>query len=208
MFILFLYSVVLMFALVFIVFGDDLLAGACGAGRYWLVWFLLRVGVRHRWSVFNDPLLAAVRGGHVGVCGLLIDNGFDVMRKYNPSFSTIVHVSATLDDVGVMGLLVERGADVNVRDKNGRGPLHWAAVHGRLEVVKYLVGVGASVDHVDGSGWSPLLLAAVHGHLRVVEFLLECGADPFVRDGEGRSVWDFLGGRAEALFRDSVRALS
>ena len=34
---------------------------------------------------------------------------------------------------------MERGIKLDVRDKQGRHPIHWAAVHGRLDNVKLLV---------------------------------------------------------------------
>lgn len=42
--------------------------------------------------------------------------------------------------------LVELGASLDCRDKQGRGPLHFAAAHGRAEVARFLWSRGAEVD--------------------------------------------------------------
>jgi uncharacterized protein len=57
--------------------------------------------------------------------------------------------------------------------------LHFAAIHGKLEIVKYLVMKGLDInEHSDStsSGFTPINAAASKGHLEVVQYLLSCGA--------------------------------
>ena len=58
---------------------------------------------------------------------------------------------------------------------NTRTALHWAAMFGQLEVVKYLLEkVGAEVNVKDNQwGWTALHRAASGGHLEVLKYLLE-----------------------------------
>lgn len=42
--------------------------------------------------------------------------------------------------------LLEMGAALDAKDKQGRGPLHFAAAHGRAGVVQFLWSRGAEVD--------------------------------------------------------------
>jgi len=65
----------------------------------------------------------------------------------------------------------------DVKDNYGWTPLHWAAMNGHLEVVKYLVENGADVNAKDNNGFTPLSLAAWKGSLNVVKYLFENGAD-------------------------------
>jgi len=46
-------------------------------------------------------------------------------------------------------LLLREGATVDVTDKHGRTPLHWAAYMGHDDVIHDLVQAGANVNAVD-----------------------------------------------------------
>jgi hypothetical protein len=57
--------------------------------------------------------------------------------------------------------------------------LHFAAIHGKLEIVKYLVEQGLDVNtrsESGSSGYTAINAAASKGHLEVVRYLLSCGA--------------------------------
>lgn len=61
-----------------------------------------------------------------------------------------------------------------------RTPLHWAAQHGHVEVVRTLIDNGANVNARDVFGRTPLHLAV--SHPRVIALLLEAGANVDARD--------------------------
>ncbi|OVA06698.1 Tetratricopeptide TPR-1 [Macleaya cordata] len=68
---------------------------------------------------------------------------------------------------------------MSFKDDNGRGALHFAAVEGKLNVLKYLIDeLKLDVDMKDGKGEAPLLHATIGGHLSTVAYLLEKGANP------------------------------
>ena len=56
-------------------------------------------------------------------------------------------------------------------------PLHMAALHGHLDVVKILLDVGTEPNMADVFGQTPLYLARHSGHKEVVKILLDGGAD-------------------------------
>jgi hypothetical protein len=80
---------------------------------------------------------------------------------------------------------VEKGADVKAVDKVGYTPLHWAAIYGKLDVVKYLVEKGTDVKAADKDGYTRLHLAAINGNLDVVKYLVEKSADVKAADKDG-----------------------
>jgi ankyrin repeat protein len=78
-------------------------------------------------------------------------------------------------------LLIGAGANVNAQNGWLRSPLHYAAEHGRRNVVHYLIKQGAEVNLIDWHKHTPLHFATMRGHRSVVKCLLEAGADPQAR---------------------------
>uniref|UniRef100_A0A8D2JKF9 Sosondowah ankyrin repeat domain family member C n=1 Tax=Varanus komodoensis TaxID=61221 RepID=A0A8D2JKF9_VARKO len=92
--------------------------------------------------------------------------------------------------------------------------LHWAAKHGRHELLALLVNFAhrhrlpVNINARTSSGYTALHLAAVHGHLEVVKLLVGAyDADVDIRDYSGRKASHYLGqGTAEEV-RSLVGAL-
>jgi ankyrin repeat protein len=87
-------------------------------------------------------------------------------------------------------LLRLNGADLDVRGRYGRNPLHGAANSGNLEVVRKLIEYNpAYINAGDEGGQRPLLFASAGGrHFKdcsVHQLLLEHGADINVQDQLG-----------------------
>jgi ankyrin repeat protein len=62
----------------------------------------------------------------------------------------------------------------------GETPLHWAAIEGRSDAVRFLAGLGANVDSRDDGGDTPLVSAVYLEQIEVLELLLSLGANPNV----------------------------
>lgn len=83
--------------------------------------------------------------------------------------------------LALVAQLVKFGADVNIA-KNGGTPLHSAAWHGDLGLVKYLLRAPApgkrALLNTLWQGKTPLCVAAERGHEALVTYLLSQGAKP------------------------------
>jgi ankyrin repeat protein len=91
-----------------------------------------------------------------------------------------------LDDV--VAALIKRGADVN---KTGWTPLHYAATHGHLNVMKQLLEAHAYIDAESPNGTTPLMMAAHYGTPAAVKLLLESGADTTLKNQQNLTAVDF-----------------
>ena len=163
------------------------------------------------------PLHYAVDYGYEKLIEFLLRHGADPNAKDNGGY-TPLHISAFEGHpsfpVVPLGsdseqpetymreakLLIKSGADVNMKDKGGRTPLHAAVSNNRIDFVRLLLESGADPNakckHLyiapDGgllpaSEVTPLHIAANEGYEDLVKLLLESGADPTARDSLGRT---------------------
>mmetsp|Transcript_59475 Transcript_59475/g.125993 ORF Transcript_59475/g.125993 Transcript_59475/m.125993 type:complete len:337 (-) Transcript_59475:201-1211(-) len=106
-------------------------------------------------------------------------------------------------------LLTEAGANPNAtapNDDNGFTPLHWAALYGHLEVVRFLAGKGALVNARNRRGLAPLHVAVDFDRCTVIEFLVgQASADPNLPDRKGKSPMRYAEGkpRIAKVLRDA-----
>lgn len=87
------------------------------------------------------------------------------------------------------GGLFTRAVDVNVRDKDGRTPLHYAAENGHIAVIRMFSERHAILNVKDRDGRTPLHGAAGAGQIEAVRVLLSLGASVNVEDGRGNTAF-------------------
>ncbi|XP_067419733.1 ankyrin repeat domain-containing protein SOWAHC [Emydura macquarii macquarii] len=92
--------------------------------------------------------------------------------------------------------------------------LHWAAKHGRQELLAMLVNFAhkhqlpVNINGRTSGGYTALHLAAMHGHLEVVKLLVGAyDADVDIRDYSGRKASQYLSESATEEMRSLVGAL-
>jgi ankyrin repeat protein len=98
---------------------------------------------------------------------------------------TAVHVAAAASDPAIIRALVERGGRVDVANRRGAQPLHYAVdgagpasePDAQRETVAVLIGLGASPNTMDKNGTTPLLRAIRNRNAPAVQELLDRGAD-------------------------------
>ena len=85
---------------------------------------------------------------------------------------TLLHVASKRNnEPDIIDLLVKSGANVNAQDAEGFTPLHMAAIHGNLEIVKKLVDLEAEVNIITTDGKTAAELARLNEELEIEEYL-------------------------------------
>ena len=133
--------------------------------------------------------LKRVKGGVIKVAdfGDILRTGFGkdppegttdkILKEYDFQFkeipdTTLLHIaSEQINEPEIIDLLVKSGANVNAQDAEGFTPLHMAAIHGNLKIVKKLVDLEADVNIVTTDGKNAAELAHLNEELEIEEYL-------------------------------------
>ncbi|MCF0039816.1 ankyrin repeat domain-containing protein [Dyadobacter fanqingshengii] len=109
-----------------------------------------------------------------------IEKGSNPSQFNNNMFDPVVlAINAGAPNPTIEYLLTQPGNTVDKATHDGRIYLHWAAMRGNVELMKYLVAKGSKGNYVDGHGATPINFAAGGGqqNTKVYDICLAHGAD-------------------------------
>ena len=115
---------------------------------------------------------------------ILVANGANINIATNdgmtPFLQSTLGVSSGKVTIEMCDLFRKKGANINAsltkRSAMGWTALHYAAINGDVELVKYLIKYGANVNKSTGEGSSPLYLAKLGNNKEVISILKKAGA--------------------------------
>ncbi|CAG7664884.1 unnamed protein product [Allacma fusca] len=126
------------------------------------------------------PLMLACTKLNIEVVSILLTHGADPLFRNKDGWNSF-HLATREGSVKILDLLLdncpisspELQQLVNSRSRNGRKPLHTAAMHGHLAVVEYLLQKEfTDVDDTDNCGTTPLMDAVRSGSTEIVDLLV------------------------------------
>ena len=134
----------------------------------------------------RTPLFLSVKNKHEQLIKLLIENEADVRIGYKENSTERFYLvrgknrgraawhyiaGEQVNEPEIIDLLVKSGANVNAQDAEGFTPLHMAAIHGNLKIVKKLVDLDADVNIVTTDGKNAAELAHLNEEMEIEEYL-------------------------------------
>ncbi len=88
-----------------------------------------------------------------------------------------MHIAAERGNLIAAKALNAMNSSLERKDYEKRGPIHWAAQNGHVDVVEYLVQENRSlILSIDNQGRTPLHIACLYNRPKVTEKLLKFGA--------------------------------
>ncbi|RDL39039.1 SPX-domain-containing protein [Venustampulla echinocandica] len=122
--------------------------------------------------------LSAINEAPEASLQLLLDTGLvDVQSEDDINERNCLHQTAIYGNSFVLGVGLSNGVAVNRTDVYGRVPLHYACMHGRLDMMEALLNADqATIDLIDHDNFTPLVHAIIHGHYECAKRLLNRSA--------------------------------
>ena len=157
-------------------FGVEALLFVLRATDEAICWWQWRLPQDERWlgpRVMQPPpeqrLLQAAREGDVDAVRLLLDAGTPVDAvDESDSGCSALHHAAAFGHTALIHMLCKRSADVELKDRRGRTPLHCAVQAAQVDCAETLVLWGASVWAEDGGGRNAMVAARESGSADMV----------------------------------------
>ena len=141
----------------------------------------------------RTPLVLASQNGSVETIQCLLGHGANT-KIMNPEGGSLLHYTCLNGHLNALNLLIGRGGFVNtelnpsdmasstlvefvnVQDRKGKTPLHFAVQMGTKDLVLSLLEAGADLSVQDCNGWQCLHYAVHAQKIEVVRILLSRGA--------------------------------
>lgn len=205
--------------------GQTPLMWAASAGNAEAIVALLKAGAKaNRVTAAGfTPLFFAIASGSGAATRALLDAGADAAHR-GPENTSALQLALYWKNWRAAEMLAGSGFDLAERDRNGKQPLHVAAMSGDTALVDALLAKGADVNGLTGPSritWvteanfgmapapvpptPPLLLAAQAGQVAVMKRLVERGADPrFVAQNGVNVVLAAASGRSAAALEEAL----
>ena len=138
------------------------------------------------------------------IAELRIKAAAEAQKRENNQF-TILHYAARYNDPEIIAALLNAGANIHEKDKDGKTPLHFAAVlNDNPEIIAALMNAGANIHEKDKDGKTPLHFAAANNdNLEIIAALLNAGANIHEKDKDGKTPLHFA-----ARYNDSPEIIA
>lgn len=118
--------------------------------------------------------LTAIHDAPQEALRVLLDTGLVDLQSYDDiNERNCLHQATIYGKQYVLEWGLQAGVSAERTDVYGRVPLHYASLHGRLDMLEALLKVNiAAIDLIDHDNFTPLIHSIIHGHLDCIERLL------------------------------------
>jgi ankyrin repeat protein len=140
-----------------------------------------------------------------GRCKAVSDTSAISCDATMPSSSLLMEAAST-GNTALLDYALQLGLDVNMVAEDGYTALHCAARAGKTAMIQQLLQLGAALDYcnTEQKKRRPIHEAIHERHAAAVALLLQAGSDMVLRDGNGKTVIDYVGSVGDVKVAEAV----
>ncbi|KAJ9587146.1 hypothetical protein L9F63_019334, partial [Diploptera punctata] len=136
----------------------------------------------------NTLLHSAAKHGSIDTIKYLLDSGMNV-NDTNRKMQTAAYLACYHDKCEVFKYLVDNGADLRLcDDNNGNTLLHYAAMCGSIDIIKYLLDSGMNINGTNKLMQTAAYFTLYYDKCEALKYLVENGADLRICDKKGNTL--------------------
>ena len=155
---------------------------ACNNGHFFIVQYFiekLNVNIEIKSSYSHTPLICSCIYGHFLLFNYLISKGANLMARMMGG--GCIHRACRGGYLHIVEYLIEeQNIDKNIRDEQGKTPLHYACIGDRFRIFKYLLSLGADINIKDYSDQISLDYLSYGNRDDYIIYVKSIGADKYL----------------------------
>lgn len=140
-------------------------------------------------------LMIAASAGEFAFAEALIEYRADVNASYGNGRTSLMEAVKGYYRGGcrlVFELLIVHGADVDAQTSDGMNAFLFAALHGRVDIIRSLINNNSDVNAQEKrNGATALIMVAMSNNVEIAHALISNGADVNIRDKDGYGIMNF-----------------
>ena len=148
---------------------------------YMHIKYLLESGDLFRIRHKESDIVEAVKENNLKALKLLVKMSTNLRmdKPYDKSGISVGNkcllAAIRLQNSEMVRVLYTSGLISNIREKTmfGDEPIHFAATHGSVAILRYLLEIGADATVTNELGWDPIFIAAAKGNFEAFKFLVD-----------------------------------
>jgi ankyrin repeat protein len=158
-------------------FGMSNLMYACIDNNYNQVVCIVEVlkeDINYQRTDGQTALMHAVYKKNYKIATYLCENGADKDLKDEIDNTALMHAIYSCPEIAMY--LIINGANINIKNKLGEYPVHFAAMNGNHLIMKMLYDRGVELNIYNINKHSPIMMACSNQHYKCVRYLIQNGA--------------------------------
>jgi ankyrin repeat protein len=140
----------------------------------------------------RTPLFFCTCNNNLEAVKFLIENGANTEIAEYESNNTPLMASLSLEFNDMSFYLVSKGANIHAKNKNGDIPIHFAAITGNLEMVKFLHSLGSDINQKNYESACNILYCVGNSYYDMFKYFVNFKCNLDVIDQENNHIFDLL----------------